>query len=90
MEKSFWLKCFVVPGYWKNEYAVASTTADGSRFSLFVPSQFVTVGPQSDKGLVRVDLLESEGELSLISLPGNPLESSSTIKVRSNQLTEAA
>jgi hypothetical protein len=90
MEKTFWLKCSVVPGYWTNEYAIVSTTADGSRFSLFVPSEFVTVYPSSDKGLVRVQLLDSKGDLSLISLPGNPLERSSTIKVHSNQLTEAA
>ena len=91
MEKTSWLKCSVVPGFWNNEYAVASSTANGSCFSLFVSSEFVTIQSQSKEGLVKVQVLESKGEMSLISLPVNPLErSSSTIKVRSHQLTEAA
>jgi hypothetical protein len=90
MERFLWLKCSIVPGFWTNEYAVAGRTSDGTSFSLFVPGEFVTTTPSTHEGLVRVQLLESKGDVSLVSLPGNPLESASTVNVNRNQLTEAA
>jgi len=93
MATEYWLKCKVSSGPFPSELVVLSTSSQGA-FSLFAPKDVVRVeaipaaGTEID-GLLKVRLLESQGELRLVGLPVTPLESSRTITVQSSQLQPA-
>ena len=96
--ESWLLKCNVSPGVWTNEFAVSCSTAGGQLLSFFVPQNMVQVKSTSSdsskpvEGWIPVSILDTKGDVLLISLPSTPIESSSsrTVTVRSNQLVQAA
>jgi hypothetical protein len=86
-----WLRCSVYPGQFSVEYAVTVRQSDGMDVSLFVPQGLVEVEgiPASNQplsGLIRVDLVEKQGELVLVHLPRQTLENGQYITVQANQL----
>lgn len=95
--ESWLLRCNVSPGVWTDEFAVSCSTAGGQMLSFFIPQNMVHVPSESTdwskpvEGWIPVNILDAKGDVSLISLPFEPIESSSsrTVTVRSNQLKAA-
>jgi hypothetical protein len=80
-----WLRCRSVKrGQFPGEYAVETATSDGKLISMFAPEEAV----QADKGLVRVDVLDSSSDAALVFLPARPIEvSSRTVRVAATELS---
>ncbi len=87
------LNCQISPGLFDGEVAVRGATADGREFSLFVPDDFVECegsvadGGHAD-GWLRVQVLATQGPLTLVRLPGQAFERGQTITVRDSQIQE--
>jgi hypothetical protein len=69
------------------EVAVRGITADGVEFSLFVSKDFVeSDSPIGDSepvaGWLLVEVLDQEGDLVLVRLPGQVFENGQTVTVR--------
>ncbi len=91
---SSWLRCEVAPGIWSGEVAILCNTSEGITISFFAPEAEVKVsstrsGSDDQTSLVRVSVLDSSDDYSLISLPSTPIEGKQTVKVRSDQLVAA-
>ena len=81
------LRCQVSPGMFSGEVAVRGITADGAEFSLFVSDDFVeSDGPvcvrEPVDGWLLVEVLDREGDLVLVRLPGQAFENGQTVTVR--------
>ena len=88
MSQRAWLRCEVTPGMFSNEYAVTIRTADDFPMSLFVPEECLrdaTLG----EGQLRVDVLDSDDNFSLVSLPRPSFERGSVAKVPRLAVTAA-
>jgi hypothetical protein len=86
-----WLRCEVSPGQFTEERAVSGNTFDGEGFSLFAPVEFIQVAHDSQgrsSGYIAVHVLQIEGELALVRLPGHTLENGTTITVSRGELTK--
>jgi hypothetical protein len=86
-----WLRCRVYPGQFSVEYAVVVRQSDGSDASLFVPQEFVECSPSPSfdrptDGLLRVQLIERQGQLALVRLPRSTLEHGDYVTVQAAQL----
>jgi hypothetical protein len=67
------------------EYAVVTSTSDGSRISLFAPERFV----EADKGLMLITILDRRADKVLVSLPATSLERGSrTVTVAQGELVD--
>ena len=91
---SNWLICEVAPGIWSGEVAIVFSTSEGTNFSFFAPEESVKSSvtlseSEAHTSLVRVDVLESSDDYSLIFLPSTSIEGKQTVKVRSDQLVAA-
>jgi len=89
-----WLKCRISDGAFPSEFVVIGSSSQGQDFSFFASHEMLRFDEALPligeiEGLVRVHLLLSSGDVSLISLPVTPLESSQTVTVPSNQLVAA-
>jgi hypothetical protein len=89
-----WLKCRISGGAFPSEFVVLGSSSQGQVFSFFASPEMLRFDEAIPlrgeiEGLVRVHLLRSSGDLSLISLPVTPLESSQTVTVPSSQLVAA-
>jgi len=81
------LRCQVSPGMFSGEVAVRGIAADGAEFSLFVADDFVESdspvgGSEPVDGWLLVDVLDREGDLVLVRLPGQAFENGQTVTVR--------
>lgn len=65
-----WIKCSLEPGMLPDEYAVEIETVNAGRVSLFAHKDKV----DTDRGLVRVTLLDDSGDAPLVRLPAPPFE----------------
>ena len=85
-----WLRCEVTEGQLDGEYAVGGDTPDGAGFSLFVPTQFVSVegevGSTSIPAWLKVQVLDRAGNQVLVRLPRHSIQNGTTITVRSDDL----
>jgi hypothetical protein len=89
--KKMWLRCEISPGQFSQERAVSGDTFDGEGFSLFAPLEWIRVDDAShdrSSGHIAVQILEVEGELALVRLPGHTLENGTTITVSMGELTK--
>jgi hypothetical protein len=67
------------------EHAIAARTLDGQRFSMFAPADIV----DSDRNLLRVDVIDRAPEAVFIYLPVSPIEiSARRIKVDPKAIVE--
>jgi hypothetical protein len=94
MFRESWLKCRVADGAFPSEFVVLGNSSQGRVFSFFASREMLRFDDALPlrgeiEALVRVHLLLTSGDLSLISLPVVPLESSQTVTVPSNQLVAA-
>jgi hypothetical protein len=92
MSETTWLKVKAKIGPFSNEYTVLGSTYEGKTFSLYAPENSVRfvgsaarTSTQSD-ALIRVEVIAANADFRLVALPANPLDSSQTVKVRTNQL----
>jgi hypothetical protein len=85
-----WLLCSVSPGQFPNEYAVSGTQYNGKGFSLFAPRETVSA-PSSGEGdgFMKVDVVDSQGELVLVRLPAQTFENGQHITVSARMLQSA-
>ncbi len=80
------LQCQVSPGMFKGEVAVRGISADGTEFSLFVSDEYVECRDKLQtevfcEGRLRVQVLDREGPLVLVRLPGQTFENGRTVAV---------
>jgi len=82
-----WLKCYVSPGMFPDEFAVGGQQYNGKPFSLFAPASTVRP-PELDRGegSVQVEIWERKGNLVLVRLPQQTLENGYYVTVNSEQL----
>lgn len=86
-----WLNCTVTEGQFTGEYGVQGQLFNSEQFSMFVPESYVQVRetPSQGKrvdGLIKVNVLDEEGGLVLVSLPLPSFENGRTITVNKEQL----
>jgi hypothetical protein len=79
-----WLQCDVAPGMFKDERAVAITTADGKVVSFFLPTDYV----QDNK--IAVEIVARNGEYCVVALPKRTFEGSSVARVPMKALLQFA
>ena len=88
-----WLKCFVGPGQFSDEFAVKIKLSNGLISSLFASSGDVQVEDQNNEGEVRAKLritkIDEKDDLALIQLPHPTFENGQTITVKKTQLIPA-
>ena len=85
------IRCKVYPGQFSDEYAVSADQAEGDRFSLFVPTQYVQPDqpPTRDsavEGWLQVSIWEQSGDSAVVKLPRESFESGRFVTVRLDQL----
>ncbi len=85
-----WLGCKVSPGMFDHEMGVDGRQFDGSVFSLFAPKEAVDHGDQplhgATQGWVRVQVLQRQGDLVLVELPGQTFQNGAFITVKADHL----
>jgi hypothetical protein len=92
MEKQLWLRCIASKGQFSSELAISIKDFRGEEFSLFAERE--SVEPEGDPdirpvpALLRVRLLDQEGELVLIRLPAETFNNGYTVTVKQDQLAE--
>src|SRR5690606_23693400 len=87
------LSCTASVGQFHDEFAIKGTDFNGEAFSLFLNDEFLSNATEvragnTDRGLVRVEVLDQKGELVLIRLPGRTFGNGSTVTVRASDLCE--
>ena len=92
MDAEAWLNCTITPGQFTGEYAVQAQAFDGQGFSLFAWEDELSCRdfPQGDQqacALLRVRVIEEQGDLCLIELPQQALENGRLFTVKCDQLT---
>jgi hypothetical protein len=85
------LRCHISPGMFSGEVAVRGRAADGTEFSLFVPDDFIEREPTARAnapadGWLYVQVLDREGALQLVRLPGQAFENGQTVTVRDSEI----
>jgi hypothetical protein len=85
------VRCKVYPGQFSDEFAVSGEQADGIRYSLFVPIQYVKpdqapTRERSVDGWLQVSIWESSGDTVVVKLPRESFESGRFVTVRMDQL----
>jgi hypothetical protein len=85
------IRCKVYPGQFSDEYAVGGEQADGERFSLFVPIDYVKpdqppTRDSSVEGWLQVWVWEPSGNTAVVKLPRESFESGRFVTVRLDQL----
>jgi hypothetical protein len=85
------VRCKVYPGQFSDEYAVSGEQADGHRFSLFVPTNYVVPDQSpareaSVEGWLQVSVWEPSGDTVVVKLPRDSFESGRFVTVRLDQL----
>jgi hypothetical protein len=90
----YYLHCTVAVGQFTGEFAVGGQLFDGTSFSLFAPASDLQVAAlpadnASVEGAIKVELLQCQGELSLVRLPQPTLENGRTVTVTRDQLIPA-
>jgi len=86
-----WLRCKVSPGQFTGEFAIKGKLHNSADFSLFAPVEYVKVesAPGQDKcvdGTISVNILDSQNDLVLVSLPQPTFENGRTITVKKDQM----
>jgi hypothetical protein len=81
MPQHGWLRCKIRPGSLAREYAVTIKTSDGDLISLFAPEEFIRASQPEGEGQISVDVVDSDSEFSLVSLPRPTFEQGSFAKV---------
>ena len=87
LRMNVWVKCYIEPGMFPDEYAVVIDTSDAGEISLFAPEDKVRV----EQNLMRVQRLNDvNGSGVLVRLPAQPFEiSSQNVRVpRENLVSE--
>jgi hypothetical protein len=85
MTRNAWLKCSVTEGLFPGEYAIQTSTVDGTVFSLFASEPAVDPG----HGLIRVNVLEVTPKAWLVYLPESPLDfPGRTVNVSPQEIVE--
>src|SRR5688572_16494260 len=88
-----WLRCTASSGQFKDELALHGRDYQEEEFSLFTARKFVkmtrepSVAEEVD-ALLQVVVLDKQGSLCLVRLPGQTLDNGSTITVRDEQLDD--
>jgi hypothetical protein len=87
------IRCKVYPGQFSDEFAVSGQQADGERFSLFVPAQYVAPeqSPTRDAavdGWLQVSLWEQSGGGVVVKLPRESFESGRFVTVGLDQFKD--
>ena len=85
------VRCKVYPGQFSDEFAVSGQQADGERFSLFVPVQYVKPDQEptrdtSVEGWLQVSLWEQSGANVVVKLPRESFESGRFVTIGTDQL----
>ena len=86
-----WLKCWISPGQFSDEYAVSGTLFDNTEFSLFAETDdlgFNGEPTQEDpvEGWIRIDSELRKDDLALVALPKPTLENGRLITVSLKQM----
>jgi hypothetical protein len=90
-----WLKCYVSPGQFSEEFAVRASDYQGRQFSLFVNREFIAIDHEptaamEQRGQLKIRILEMKDALALVRLPSRTFENGSTVTVRQAELERAA
>ena len=85
------LRCKIYPGQFSDEFAVSGEQANGGRFSLFVPTNYVNPDqtPTRDtsvEGWLQISIWEQSGDRAVVKLPRESFESGRFVTVRLDQL----
>jgi hypothetical protein len=87
-----YLSCRVSRGLFSDERAVSGRDFRGVEFSLFVPEEVVESanlqGDESVDGWLKVEILDEQGGLLLVRLPGQAFENGRTLTVSRSQVEE--
>jgi hypothetical protein len=85
------VRCKVYPGQFSDEFAVSGEQANGQRFSLFVPTNYVApdqtpTRESSVDGWLQISIWEQSGYEAVVRLPRESFESGRFVTVRLDQL----
>ena len=83
----YWLQCDVDSGMLPDERAVAVTTADGKKVSLFAGDE--KVKSNGGTNYIMVELVDQNAKFGLVRLPSMPMEGSAVVKVSNDLLSLA-
>jgi len=94
MNRTKWLTCRVSPGQFSDELGVRGHDHQNKEFSLFTSRRFVRceklpAAGEEVPGSLQAVVLDQQGTLCLIRLPGQTFDNGSTITVRSDQLEDS-
>jgi hypothetical protein len=87
------LRCTLFQGQFSSELAVVIKSSSGREFSLFAEKTDVDCSewPReggSVPGLIKVEVVDMQGDLCLVRLPQSTLENGQYVTVQSNQLNK--
>lgn len=80
-----WLPCSVSEGMFPGERVSVVKTCDID-VSFFYSGDFSIIDDRGDYSFLKVQVLDSDDEFSLVLLPAESIECGRTVKVRSDQL----
>ena len=87
------IRCKVYPGQFSGEFAVSGAQYNGEAFSLFVPERLVATDETVTRdsavdGWLKAKLYERDGDLLVVNLPRESLESGRFVTVSLAQVKD--